>query len=398
MKPKHPLIIVLSVMVSLLIGGGSILQLLQTEVVLVDGSKEEKIISFSKNIKKLIEEQSLVLRPLDEVYPSEETPLSEGLRIVIKRFEPIVVKVDDKEILVYQRNLTAKAVLRRAGVMLGGKDQLNVSLDRVIKSGEIIEVNKEEKITITVDREIPFKSSTVASKDLDPGERLIQQFGATGTNRDYYEITKLGGQEISRVLVKTELVSQPVEQVMFVGPAYKKPSLSQMASLTGVGSPKTSSRTSVSRGTSGGSANGQSALATSSQSDLATSSQQALATSSQLMTSRSKDFAYKNSYVMIATAYDLSFASTGKMPGMPGYGLTASGTKARVGAVAVDPEVIPLGTKLYIENADGTGGYGYAVAEDKGSAIKGYRVDLFFNTYQECIDFGRRRVIVYVLE
>lgn len=389
MKPKHPLIIVLSVMVSLLIGGVSILQLLQTEVVLVDGSKEEKIISFSKNIKKFIEEQSLVLRPLDEVYPSEETPLSEGLRIVIKRFEPIVVKVDDKEILVYQRNLTAKAVLRRAGVMLGGKDQLNVPLDRVIKSGEVIEVNKEEKITITVDREIPFKSSTVASKDLDPGERLIQQFGATGTNRDYYEITKLGGQEVSRVLVKTELVSQPVEQVMFVGPAYKKPSLSQVASLTGAGSPKASSRTSVSRGTAGGSG---------SQSASGTSSQQDLATSSQLMTTRSKDFAYKNSYVMIATAYDLSFASTGKMPGMPGYGLTASGTKARVGAVAVDPEVIPLGTKLYIEYADGTGGYGYAVAEDKGSAIKGYRVDLFFNTYQECIDFGRRRVIVYVLE
>lgn len=120
--------------------------------------------------------------------------------------------------------------------------------------------------------------------------------------------------------------------------------------------------------------------------------------SGQMLTTRSKNFSYKNSYVMIATAYDLSYASTGKLPGMDGYGITKSGTKAKVGTVAVDPTVIPLGTKLYIEYADGTGAYGYATAEDTGSAIKGYRVDLFFNTYQECIEFGRRRVVVYILE
>ncbi len=71
---------------------------------------------------------------------------------------------------------------------------------------------------------------------------------------------------------------------------------------------------------------------------------------------------------------------------------TASGMKAAVGVVAVDPKVIPLGSKLYIE------GYGYAVAGDTGGAIKNNRIDLFFNTERECVNYGvKNNVKVYVL-
>ena len=79
-------------------------------------------------------------------------------------------------------------------------------------------------------------------------------------------------------------------------------------------------------------------------------------------------------------------------------GTTFSGTPARVGAIAVDPNVIPLGSKLYIVSADGEYLYGYCVAEDTGGAIKGNTVDLYYNTYDECIQFGRRDVLVYVIE
>ena len=104
------------------------------------------------------------------------------------------------------------------------------------------------------------------------------------------------------------------------------------------------------------------------------------------------------SIVMKASAYDLSFESCGKRPGDRGYGITASGTKARPGVVAVDPKVIPLGTKLYIESMDGTGSYGYASAEDKGGAIKGNRIDLFFSSRSDALKFGRRQVKVYILD
>ena len=66
--------------------------------------------------------------------------------------------------------------------------------------------------------------------------------------------------------------------------------------------------------------------------------------------------------------------------------------------MAVDPKVIPLGTKMYIVSADGEYLYGYCVAEDTGGAIQGNIVDLFFNTYEECIQFGRRDVLIYILD
>ncbi|MDD2495361.1 MAG: 3D domain-containing protein [Tissierellia bacterium] len=108
-------------------------------------------------------------------------------------------------------------------------------------------------------------------------------------------------------------------------------------------------------------------------------------------------FRYSKEMVMTATAYDLSYESTGKNPGDPYHGITASGTKARPGVVAVDPNVIPLGTKLYIASTDGSPDYGFATAEDTGGAIKGNRIDLFMEDSNDCYNFGIRPVKVYIL-
>ncbi|NLO46840.1 MAG: hypothetical protein GX111_00750 [Clostridiales bacterium] len=78
--------------------------------------------------------------------------------------------------------------------------------------------------------------------------------------------------------------------------------------------------------------------------------------------------------------------------------ITATGTTARVGAIAVDPTVIPYGSKMYILSENDEWVYGYAVAEDCGGGIKGNRIDLFFDTYDECMTFGVRNAIVYILD
>lgn len=91
---------------------------------------------------------------------------------------------------------------------------------------------------------------------------------------------------------------------------------------------------------------------------------------------------------MNTTAYSLFPGSTG---------LTASGTPARHGAVAVDPSVIPLGTELYVQSTDDWPSYGKAVAEDTGSAIKGNKLDVFYDSHQTAVNFGRRPTFVYVL-
>lgn len=90
---------------------------------------------------------------------------------------------------------------------------------------------------------------------------------------------------------------------------------------------------------------------------------------------------------MWATAYEPGPRSCGKYA----TGRTSCGLKAGYGVVAVDPRVIKLGTKLYIE------GYGYALAGDRGRAIKGNKIDLGFPTVREALNFGSRTVIVHVL-
>lgn len=71
---------------------------------------------------------------------------------------------------------------------------------------------------------------------------------------------------------------------------------------------------------------------------------------------------------------------------------TATGITPHKGVVSVDPRVIPLGTKVFVEN------YGSAVALDTGGDIKGNRIDVFFETHQEAISWGRRTVKVYIME
>jgi len=70
---------------------------------------------------------------------------------------------------------------------------------------------------------------------------------------------------------------------------------------------------------------------------------------------------------------------------------TATGLNPRVGLIAVDPKVIPLGSRVYVD------GYGYAIAADTGGAIRGNKVDVFFPTLRECLDWGRRPVRLYLL-
>lgn len=90
-----------------------------------------------------------------------------------------------------------------------------------------------------------------------------------------------------------------------------------------------------------------------------------------------------SSYSMTATAYTGNgFTATGLKPVRDPNGLST---------VAVDPNVVPLGSKVYVE------GYGYAIASDTGGAIKGNKIDLYMNSEAECISFGRRTVTVNII-
>jgi len=98
---------------------------------------------------------------------------------------------------------------------------------------------------------------------------------------------------------------------------------------------------------------------------------------------------------VVATGYYAGFESTGKHPGHPSYGITYSGVKVRrdqYSTIAADLRVFPLGTVLYIP------GYGYGVVADKGGAIRGNKIDLYFKTKQDVYkQWGKKTVDVYLV-
>jgi 3D (Asp-Asp-Asp) domain-containing protein len=99
---------------------------------------------------------------------------------------------------------------------------------------------------------------------------------------------------------------------------------------------------------------------------------------------------------VVATGYTAGVESTGKQPGNPSYGITYSGVKVKrdlYSTVAADLDVFPLGTILFIPE------YGFGVVADKGGAIKGNRLDLYYETVKDVYnDWGKRQVDVYVIK
>ncbi|MFV2049233.1 3D domain-containing protein [Metabacillus sp. YM-086] len=99
---------------------------------------------------------------------------------------------------------------------------------------------------------------------------------------------------------------------------------------------------------------------------------------------------------VVATGYTAGVESTGKQPDHPSYGITYSGVKVKrdlYSTVAADLDVFPIGTILFIP------GYGYGVVADKGGAIKGNKLDLYYETVKEVYNnWGKKQIEVYVVQ
>ena len=99
---------------------------------------------------------------------------------------------------------------------------------------------------------------------------------------------------------------------------------------------------------------------------------------------------------VLATGYTAGYESTGKVPESPAYGITYSGVKVKrdlFSTIAADLNIFPIGTILYIP------GYGYGVVADKGGAIKGNHLDLYYETVQDVYEnWGRKTLQVYLVQ
>ncbi|HQA60407.1 MAG: ubiquitin-like domain-containing protein [Tepidanaerobacteraceae bacterium] len=309
---------VISGVVAVFILGASIYFTLEKEVIIRDEDKEAVVSTFASNVAELLEKQNITLDPEDEVTPSPDTKLSEGMQITIKRAFPVKIAVDGKEITLKTRPKTVANILAKAKINLDEKDKVQPALgEYILGEAEINVIRVNERVTTEI-RSIPFETVSRKDYNLPLGEKKVIQDGEEG-QEEVTTIEILENGKVVSTTTESKVIKAPKPKIVLTGTV-------QVASRGGV------------------------------------------------------DFSYIEKKRMLATAY----THTGNR--------TATGTMPRVGVVAVDPKVIPLGTRLYID------GYGFARAEDTGGAIKGDKIDLFLDTSEETKRFGRRWVTVYILK
>ncbi|MDR3120944.1 MAG: G5 domain-containing protein [Clostridiales bacterium] len=257
--------------------------------------------------------------------------------------QPYMVKVVvDGERYVYQTaGMKVSELFEQKGIVLSKADRLyGAYLDGTINSDLYIEVKRITQKTVTEEVVIPSKTVYRDNPDLATGKSNVIRSGADGRKRVEYLISYENGIQVDKQAVKEEVLAEAVSKIVEQG----------------------------SHGTKVG--------------------------------NDGVPFKYAKVLDVKCTAYTASYEDTGKRPGDPAFGITASGLVAREGVVAVDPSVIPLGTKIYIDILDESiEDYGYAIAGDTGGKIKGKKVDLYFDASREAIlQFGVRKAKVYILE
>ncbi|OFI05492.1 cell wall-binding protein YocH precursor [Clostridium acetireducens DSM 10703] len=309
----------------------------KTITVSIDNKKIE-ITTFRDTYRKALTANNIIVGPKDKASPSLDSKIKDKTKIVVKRAVDLTVKVDGKNLKVKSAERNVANMLKAEKIALKGLDRVYPSKNSEIKEGMKVAITRVESKVITEDK--PISYSTVVNKDdgIEEGKKVVKQEGQDGKKSVSTRVIYENGKEVSRKIIKEIVTKKPTDKIVALG-------------TLGVYRP--------SRG--------------------------------------GDSIQYNKVLNMRATAYTSDYASTGKNPGDYDFGITATGTVARrsnsgYSSVAVDPRIIPLGTKLYIE------GYGYAIAEDTGGAIKGNRIDLFFSSKSEVYNWGVRQVNVYILK
>lgn len=293
---------------------------------------------YSRTVRGALKEAGIALRTGDEMSCSPEDLVKENPVISIRRAAAVNLSYHGEKEVVYTTKDTVKEFIEEKQIPIGDENLLIESLETPITENMTVTVIPKIYKEVVETENIEFGIVKKASYNLEQGVTRVVSEGETGVRENVYKVLEHDGQILEKVKVAENVVKEPVSKIVEYG------------------------------------------------------------TIAVMKTSRGDSFRYKKVIDARATAYDNGFASSGKNPGDPHYGITASGMKARRGVIAVDPKVIPLGTRLYVEAADGSWTYGYCIAGDTGGAIKGNKIDLFFDTAAEVRKFGVRNAKVYILE
>ncbi|QPA30990.1 G5 and 3D domain-containing protein [Thermaerobacillus caldiproteolyticus] len=302
------------------------------QVTLTVNGKQKEIWTTAKTVKDLLAAQNITVKQQDKVSPSLDAKIRKGMQVMFEKAFPVKLNVGGKQQQVWATSTTVADFLKQHKIQLGELDRVEPSLHEKVKENMIVKVIKVQKVTDVVEEPVNFAVVTRKDAKLPRGEQRIISPGEKGLVSKQYEVVLENGKEVSRKLIKTETIKQSKDRIVAIGtkaPQYR----------------------------------------------------------STHVVSRGNQEVARELYVT-ATAY------TAYCEGCSGRTRTGINLRANphMKVIAVDPRIIPLGSKVYVE------GYGYAIAADTGSAINGYKIDVFFPEKSTAFRWGVKRVKVRVLQ
>ena len=360
-----------------------------------EAGKENLLVAYrGDTVEQVLLENSIVLKDADEITPARETVVEGDTQVEIRRACQVVVFADGKQTTVTQTGGTVEDALKEAGVTVGEEDSLNYDKDeplfdkmhirvtrvmkvRITTDGETrevetsaqtvedvlkkfqVELDEDDRVEpeaktkvaegmeITVRRvevkeevkteEVPFETQYQDTDSLYEGETQVKTQGVAGEKEVTYQVTFVDGEEESREAASEKVTKEPVAEVVLRGTAEREQS--------GAGGSGT------------------------------------------FVDLYGNTVSYSSVMSGTCTAYSV-----------PG-GTTSLGWDAVYGVIAVNPNIIPYGTKMYVTSPDGSVVYGYGVAGDTGGACMAGDIiaDLCYNTIEECSQIGRREMVIYIL-
>ncbi|WP_106769557.1 G5 domain-containing protein [Paenibacillus faecalis] len=318
-------------------------------------------------LHEVLDEQAISLLPQDKVSMPLNSELEDGDRIIINRAVPVKVTADGKVNTVFTTQDTVEDVLKESGISIKGEDIVKPSLETEITDNTDIRVVRVTKQKVKQTENRPFRVIKTADPSLEKGDNRVIQSGKPGVVVNHVEKVYNDGKLVSKEVVGKEVQRKTQDKIIAVGtkkaPEPEKPAIELVSA----------NKASTANANAKGAATKASAPKKS-----ATKTASTKTNANNVISRAGVDFQYKKVLKNVSmTAYSAEQKGIGTR--------TASGTRVTEGrTIAVDPNVIPIGWWVYIE------GVGFRRAEDTGGAIKGNKIDVYFDTVKSALNFGRK--------
>ncbi|MBC1500930.1 DUF348 domain-containing protein [Listeria weihenstephanensis] len=317
-----------------------------------DEGKEAKVYTTKDTVAEVLKDENITTRPQDALNVSLNDKVAANMEVKIERAVPLAIQNGAKKEVLWSTKDTVADLLAEKNIKLNAHDQVKPAKTAKLAENMTVVVTYVDKKTDEKKSKVDFKTVVKEDSSLKKGEEKVVQAGKAGEKVAKYDVVIENGKEKQRKLLTEQVTTKPEDKIVVRG---TKEDVVVAAIENAPAAPKKAKASSTSSSSNSSSASKVS----------------------------SKPSSGGKTFTMESTAYS-------------GGGTTATGINLTANpglkVVAVDPSVIPLGSRVYVS------GYGEAIAGDTGGAIKGNIVDVYFANESQCYTWGRRQVTVTILD